>query len=572
MKIKSLTLIFFLTISSFNLFGQSNCDPPVSQIDLSNNNIRARLLTGGDFWWDGSDGRYIAPKVPPGQPEVSALFAGSLWMTGIDAEGNLRLAAQTYGRISGNFDYYPGPILAGPNPNNSETCNYWDKFFTVTAEDIAAHKADLADNGIIDGPIPVAILGWPANDNQFFYDVHHFELPDENIDLAPFFDHNENGWYEPDLGDYPLVKGDESIWWVYNDVGNLHNDSEAGIAVLGMEIQANAFAYASDTAYIDNTTFYEFKLTLKKDQPLNNVYIGLWVDPDLGCHTDDYIGCNPAGKTAFIYNGDNFDDAPCQGNVYSYEDTIPVVAIKILKALENPDGEGAPFAYFTYYLNNSFSNAPPGTSDPQNPIEYFNYLTGRWRDGTPFSQGGIAYNPGADPYPYAFDGSEVEGLPWTECNANTIPSDRRFLMSFGPINMSFGDTREFAFAVIWKGNQEYPCPDLSIIDAEADLVEEFYIRKTEELLVASKEAIIPTPNIQVIPNPMQESVLFLMEDKQSLIQEISLYSATGQLVKSQQGIDAFSAQIHRNGLPGGIYVYQLILQDGRMHKGKLVIE
>ena len=49
---------------------RENCDNAVTQIDQQINNVRARLTTGGDVWWDGNDGRYVVPKPPPGVPEV----------------------------------------------------------------------------------------------------------------------------------------------------------------------------------------------------------------------------------------------------------------------------------------------------------------------------------------------------------------------------------------------------------------------------------------------------------------------------------------------------------------------
>jgi hypothetical protein len=63
-----------------NVSFRFNCDKALAQTDQSINNVRARLLTGGDVWWDAapqnSNGRYVVPKVPPGVPEVSSLFSG----------------------------------------------------------------------------------------------------------------------------------------------------------------------------------------------------------------------------------------------------------------------------------------------------------------------------------------------------------------------------------------------------------------------------------------------------------------------------------------------------------------
>ena len=550
-------------------FSQSNCDPPVAQIDLNVNNVRARLLTGGDLWWDGSEGQYIVPNVPLGDPQVFPIYAGSLWMGGLDEAGNLKLAAQTYGRNIGNFDFYSGPINTGPNPTDQSTCANWDKFFNVTAEEIAAYRADFWDNGMLDDPIPNSILGWPGKGNPFFFQVNGFELPDQN--LAPFFDLNENGLYEPDGGDYPLVQGDQSVWWVFNDAGNLHTGSGVGDQMLQMEIQANAFAYGSDTAYIDNTTFYEFKLIYKGAETLAGVYVGLWVNVDLGCYTDDYIGCNPTEKLAYVYNGDDLDEDNCDSGTNGYGENTPFAAVKVLKSLSTPQGEEAPFASFIYYLNGGIANPQQAMTDPANPGEYYNYLRGRWRDGWPLSKGGNGYNPGADAYPYAFDGSEVDGQPWMECTANTPPSDRLMLISLGPVNLSTGDVREFAFAVLWKDNVGSICPPQLVIAEQGTLVENFYIRKSTELLVDAKEELPVSPGIHVAPNPMQESIQFFVDNHQSPIQDILIYSTRGQLLKANRNIKALSTTIHRDNWANGMYFYEVVLQNKQRYKGKLVV-
>ena len=67
--------------------GVFDCSPSTSQIDLDINNVRARILGGGDFWWDGVEtARYEIPKVDPasGATPINALFAGALWFTGLD--------------------------------------------------------------------------------------------------------------------------------------------------------------------------------------------------------------------------------------------------------------------------------------------------------------------------------------------------------------------------------------------------------------------------------------------------------------------------------------------------------
>ncbi len=39
-------------------------------------------------------------------------------------------------------------------------------------------------------------------------------------------------------------------------------------------------------------TFYNYVLINQGTQTLTNTYFGSWVDADLGCYNDDYVGCD----------------------------------------------------------------------------------------------------------------------------------------------------------------------------------------------------------------------------------------------------------------------------------------
>src|ERR1051325_1496861 len=82
----------------------AQCNAGTAQTELSVNNVRTTILTGGDMWWDLSTARYEIPK----GGGAHSVFAGSLWIGGVDAGGQLKVAAMTY-RQTGN-DYWPGPL------------------------------------------------------------------------------------------------------------------------------------------------------------------------------------------------------------------------------------------------------------------------------------------------------------------------------------------------------------------------------------------------------------------------------------------------------------------------------
>src|SRR5438552_612405 len=84
----------------------ASCSPAQAQTDLAINNVRTTILAGGDMWWNLSSARYEIPI----NGKKHSLFAGSLWIGGLDAGGQLKVAAMTY-RQNGN-DFWPGPLTA----------------------------------------------------------------------------------------------------------------------------------------------------------------------------------------------------------------------------------------------------------------------------------------------------------------------------------------------------------------------------------------------------------------------------------------------------------------------------
>ena len=165
------------------------CANSESSIDQEINNVRARLLGGGDCWWDFNDGRYIVPKVDPtsGQREVSSIFAASVWLGGVDAAGNLKLACQDY-RSGGRNDFWPGPLDPVLGTTTADVCKSWDRHFRVTGDEIREHLNNLAQGLKDPALIPRGVKGWPAKGNPYFIEINQFALPNTSNGLADFFD------------------------------------------------------------------------------------------------------------------------------------------------------------------------------------------------------------------------------------------------------------------------------------------------------------------------------------------------------------------------------------------------
>jgi hypothetical protein len=478
------------------------CTTAKARTDQDVNNVRARLLTGGDVWWDGSsDGKYIVPKVEPGQVEVSSLFAGAVWLGGVDPGGNLKVACQTYGTGSNSSDFWPGPIHPETGITSKEVCDKWDQFFEVSGKEIDQHlrmwRASLEPGGpeYTEEMIPVGVKGWPAKQTgvTYFYDVHQFDLPDTDQGLAGFWDEDGDGYYDPLQGDYPIIEirkcdrdfrpdyvpqyPDEMIFWIYNDEGGgaIHGQTK-GIPIR-MEVQVQAFGYATNDQ-INDMTFQRYKLINRAKEDIDSTFFAMWVDPDLGCYTDDYVGCDIKRSLAYTYNADAEDGTTgivCNQGVPTYGTEIPIVGTDYFRGPLNELREELGMTSFTYYCNGGCGN--DFTSDPDDVSqEYYNYLKGYWRDGTPFTYGGSAYNPASTDYiKYAFVDDPDKPLPaWSMCTAALPEEDRRTIQASGPFTLQPGAVNELIIGAVWVPNLDYPCPDITSLLFADDIAQDLF--------------------------------------------------------------------------------------------------
>lgn len=532
MKIIFNILSFFILISCFSEISGQNCQGGNYQKTLNVNNINTLFNTKGNLWWNDSGPRY---EFPSGSGK-HLLFNGSIWMGGRGEDGTLRLAAQDYGLASNDFDFYPGPIDPQTGTTSDLNCFRWDKIFEASAQDNFIFSLDYSDNGQIDNPIPLSISGWPARGNPLFEGVHGFALPDQP--LAPFVDQDGDGIYEPMEGDYPKIKGTTAVWWVYNDIGGNHNQTNGN--PLTMEIQVMVYAFGGGNELIKNSTFYEYKLIYYGNEPILDYYTTLWIDPDVGCPNNDFIGCVPEKNLGYAYNGTVFDQDCNFGNSLGYESDIPVVGIKVLKNTTTPDGM---MSGFTYYFNNvGFPTPVPGTTDPGEAPEYYNYMQGFWLDGTPQSQGGNGYSTNNAPaYPFAFDNSPINGTPWTECSADIPDGDRRFLMNFGPTTLNPGQIQELNFAAVVQTDAIYPCPEVDGLIEDTDFISEFNSALTE---------------FDSGQNPISPFALFntqTLNDDEILFTDASFFSPTEWVWDFGDGTTSNSRDIGHTYLSPGTY-------------------
>ena len=452
----------------------AGCNPSTSQTDLDVNNVRTTIMAGGDMWWNLSDAQYEIPK----GGNKHSMFAGSLWIGGVDDGGQLKVAAMTY-RQSGN-DFWPGPLNVDNATISAEECTKWDDHFKIDRSVVEEYVARFDTDPTY--VIPEIILEWPAHGDQ--------SLGQDEF-LAPFHDVNGNGIYEPYSGDYPdynitgtndnaRLFGDQTLWWVFNDKGNIHTETNA--EALGLEIHAQAFGFAADNE-VNDMTFYNYKVINRSTLPLNDTYFGQWVDADLGFYLDDYVGCDVNLGLGICYNGDAEDEGAA-----GYGFNPPAIGVDFFQGpLADPNdgidndrdgvtdelGEQIIMSKFVYYNNDGTMQG-----NPNGGTDIYNYLRGIWRDNVPMTFGGDGHGNGAgsttDECNFMFPGtsdSDFPGQEWTEQTAGNQPADRRFLQSAGPFTLLPGAVNEITTGVVWarakSGGQTASVQLLKIYDREA---------------------------------------------------------------------------------------------------------
>ncbi|MDQ3190148.1 MAG: T9SS type A sorting domain-containing protein [Bacteroidota bacterium] len=477
----------------------AGCVAATASRDLDLNNVRALIHTGGDMWWDlVNTAKY---EIPKGSGKHS-MFAGALWMGGVDVNGQLKLAAQRF-RGNGN-DYWPGPLNTETFDIDAETCRKYDKHFVTTRNEVQMfkdwHDLNQTDpaQAAIDFPgytIPQSIIDWPGNGDP---------SKKEGQFLAPFYDADNDGFYDPYSGDYPGYEldtesdcrttrdvhlyGDKNLWWVFNDKGNVH--TETGGAPIGMEVRAQAFAFATNDE-VNNMTFYNYELINRSTFTLANTYFGVWADSDLGFAQDDFVGCDVQRGLGYSYNGKQVDGT---GGPANYTGTPPAIGIDFFEgpyqdndSIDNPlaindynaakAGNGIPypglgigygdgivdnerFGMSRFLYHNNTGEGIPDTQDPTTASDYYNFLRGMWKSGLKMNYGGNGHNGGSGGVDcnYMFPGNTdpigwgtggVPQLEWTEETVGNVPYDRRFAQSAGPFVLKPGAVNNITVGVVW---------------------------------------------------------------------------------------------------------------------------
>ncbi len=586
-------ILFFIP----NLFAQ------VSSYEyLDINNIKARINANSMLFWDGDDRDFEAPIGSGKCP----LFTSGLWIGATDQNNQLHLAASRYsqgpnnGAPNSSFDYYNGPISQVYDEAYDQR---WNKVWKINNEEITFHIR----NFNLEGYIPIdAISTWPAHGN-----IANGEM----MNIAPFYDHDSDGEYNPMEGDYPLIRGDQAIFYVLNDERDFHYESEGKALSVQIHVMAYAFDRPRDSS-LSNSIFFHYDLYNLANNDWTNTYLGLFSDIDIGYADDDYVGCDVKGSSFYGYNGLETDG---NGQPYSYGENPPAMSTTFIAGpfLDPDEIDGDPVDQLNYSYNGigfndgiidnerfgmtrfiSFNNSGSvgHMTDPEHAPEYYKFMKAIWKDnskmiyggnGHPACGGGVGPEcnfmfPGdSDPENWGTLGIEPNGgynqngLYWTEEQVDNPVSDRRAVGATGPFTFRVNEKQEldisYMFAQSFNSKDNMGSVTLlrERIAEVRDRVANGEIINLHATTLGEQEEESKL-DFHLFPNPANEKFrVVIPEEMKNMTVTYTIMSSDGSYLKS--GTLCGDQTISTDGLHQGLYFIKILTKKQKAVKKLIVL-
>ena len=446
-----LLLLIFFFVFSFSSFGKGvkkgkrnhkaninkiTGDP--SQSVISINNITTWVGDDGFHDWVVGGGSWNG-AFPNGAAAGGIFSEGIVWGGKVNDGQNptVRVNGNTYGTGCAPItrlyrvrpDYKTGDLTR-------DAADFFSKGIgEVTDGDIAQLRAQYAKDW----------NEWPADQGAMYKDV------------------NGDGKYEPDV-DVPGVPGaSQTIFIKYNDANSA---SLYASPPIGLEVTETYWAY-SFSGPLGNVIYKKVDMVYKgtsksaANSQIDSMYIVQWADPDNGNSTDDFAGSDTTLNLGYAYNASN-SDAVYDGLGLA----PPAVGYDFLQGVSKFTGNPNDSAIFNLKWRKGYAYVNP---KPMSSFAYF-AAGGTWSDPDFNYNGSLQfYNlmrgylprpeyPSASPFPtsvadvtpfgtYLVDGDPVAGTGKLDGTVDG-PSDRRIMVTNGPITLNLGDTAEVVVALV----------------------------------------------------------------------------------------------------------------------------
>lgn len=519
---------------------------------------------------NGSHPITITPNGNANESFFGGPYTAGLWLGGLDPAGNLKLSASEY--FQNGQDFTNGLLDFQTGLSLYQNCEF-NYIWKITRSEIELFIADYDDNNQIDNEVPDDIKYWPGRQNPNFSEKYNVELPENG--LAKFYDRNEDGIYNIADGDVPLhtattsllssiILPSEFLWFSSHDDIPHSNTSGASLQV---EIHTSIFSFdcASNSDVIGSTIFTEHTIYNRAFEDLRNFRFGFWSDPDLGCYTNDFVGCLPTLNTAYVYDTGGNDGIGCQTAIPNNNAQAIVSHTFLDRSLDG----------FLSYNSGIGLPAPPATQAPTSPIEYYNFLNNTWRDGTPITFGGNGYNPGStDVRAFTFSDLPTDPEGWSMESLDFAPSDYRMLMT-SSLENTIPPGSSYTITMAHTAHIPETPIGLAIFNTFEDDINRIQAFHDSgfttpcDAVSSSQDINSIADQINIFPNPSNGKISLETTDD-NLIQ-IEVYNASGLLLENSFLGNSRAIDLDYNHLPTGMYILKISTEESKEAYKKLII-
>ncbi len=422
---------------------------PVTYLDINNIFVPMRNNGISDIDVNQQNSGLVFPK---GSGKTAAFTSGLLWGAKIPGDPQVRVGGTAYAT-----GLQPGAIL----PNGTADDPTLDKYRIYRVRpDVypGGPPVDLSGDAALEASSESAIRSQ--------YELDWTEWP---VDLgAPYDDVDSNGTYDPTV-DIPGVPGaDQTLWFVTNDLNATNTADLYGASPMGIEAQITYWAYNQSGA-LGSMYFRKYVLINKGAQQntLEDMYVSMWSDVDLGAAGDDFVGvdttlslqyCYNAGATDATYSplpppavGFDFFQGPLldgvsgeDRNKNGIDDALDYGIFK--GKVVGPGKINLPMTAAYYFANGDPNIGDPPQGDLEGSTQFYNFFQGK------FGISGVTFTDLAtgQPTTYALNGDPVARTGWLD-GIQLPPGDRRQGSASGPFTLAPGDTQEVVVAEICAG-------------------------------------------------------------------------------------------------------------------------
>lgn len=305
---------------------------------------------------------------------------------------------------------------------------------------VAEYDADFTPGPVVNGsPLP-------DNDKFRIYKIARNDSPQSNPDYAEWpyeqgapalkSSTGEDSLDEDGLR-VPRLMGDQTFWGVFNDLNLSNHTSDPG-SILPMGAEVQLLAWSDEwPGSLGRTVFLNYLIINRGDSVWRDARFGLWADPDLGRAGDDLAGSDSALGLAYCYNS---------GPDLVYGDAPPAVGIALITGPGTPSLGDSVWSVARHRWIANRRGLPVSGSviwgnggDPTGESNVYYVLSGQDETGLP-----LVDPSNNSPTTYSYSGDPVAGSGWID----NSPSDRRFIISIGPLTVARGDTIEITAAVV----------------------------------------------------------------------------------------------------------------------------